>query len=151
MAVTTRQRLERARRLLTVQEQMRGIAERDLAATRRDLARVEADRAAMLTTLAGETMRAADMDLTARVISNGIPHQALPLTATLCLAVTARLAGSVVHDVIGDVPERGLRVGMPSGILTADAAVEASATGWSVTRGSFFRTARPLMKGHVFA
>lgn len=103
------------------------------------------------TTLAGETMRAADMDLTARVISNGIPHQALPLTATLCLAVTARLAGSVVHDVIGDVPERGLRVGMPSGILTADAAVEASATGWSVTRGSFFRTARPLMKGHVFA
>ena len=39
------------------------------------------------------------MDLTARVISNGVPHQALPLTATLCLAVAARLEGSVVQAV----------------------------------------------------
>ena len=46
----------------------------------------------------GAAIRAADVDLTARVISNGVPHQALPLTATLCLAVAARIEGSLVHE-----------------------------------------------------
>ncbi|NEJ40772.1 2-methylaconitate cis-trans isomerase PrpF family protein, partial [Rhizobium ruizarguesonis] len=32
--------------------------------------------------LSGAAIRAGDVDLTARVISNGVPHQALPLTAT---------------------------------------------------------------------
>jgi hypothetical protein len=89
MAVTTRQRLERARRLLTVQEQMRGIAERDLAATRRDLARVEADRAAMLTTLAGETMHGLFLDAAARRL------RALAGEATQLDATAARQAGAV--------------------------------------------------------
>lgn len=81
MAVTTRQRLERARRLLTVQEQMRGMAERDLAATRRDLARVEADRAAMLMTLAGETMHGLFLDAAARRL-RALAGEATQLDAT---------------------------------------------------------------------
>ncbi|MCJ2083904.1 hypothetical protein [Methylobacterium sp. J-090] len=89
MAVTTRQRLERARRLLTVQEQMRGIAERDLAATRRELARVEADRAAMLTTLAGETMHGLFLDAAARRL-RGLAGEATQLDAT-----AAQQAGAV--------------------------------------------------------
>ncbi len=48
--------------------------------------------------LSGAAIRAEEVDLTARVISNGVPHQALPLTATLCLAVAARLEGSLVHE-----------------------------------------------------
>ena len=46
-------RLERAERLVRVQEQMRRIAERDLAATRAEAAALEADRAALLGALAG--------------------------------------------------------------------------------------------------
>lgn len=99
--------------------------------------------------LSGETIRGADVDLTARVISNGVPHQALPLTATLCLAVAARLEGSLVHEAARPT-EAALRVGMPSGILTADAAVIREADGWRAERGAFFRTARPLMRGAVF-
>ncbi|MEE7450040.1 PrpF family protein [Methylobacterium radiotolerans] len=99
--------------------------------------------------LSGETIRGADVDLTARVISNGVPHQALPLTATLCLAVAARLEGSLVHEAARPT-EAALRVGMPSGILTADAAVIREAHGWRAERGAFFRTARPLMRGAVF-
>ncbi|MBN4097197.1 PrpF domain-containing protein [Methylobacterium sp. OT2] len=99
--------------------------------------------------LSGATIRAAETDLTARVISNGVPHQALPLTATLCLAVAARLEGSLVHEAARPT-EAVLRVGMPSGILTADAAVTRGADGWQAERGAFFRTARPLMRGAVF-
>ncbi|MGT2486780.1 PrpF domain-containing protein [Methylobacterium oryzae CBMB20] len=47
-------------------------------------------------------------------------------------------------------PKRPWRVGMPSGILTADAAVIREADGWRAERGAFFRTARPLMRGAVF-
>ncbi|MCJ2117965.1 PrpF family protein [Methylobacterium sp. J-001] len=100
--------------------------------------------------LSGTAIRAADVDLTARVISNGAPHQALPLTATLCLAVAARIAGSLVHEAARATGDAALRVGMPSGILTADAAVTRDGDGWRAERGSFFRTARPLMRGAVY-
>lgn len=99
--------------------------------------------------LSGEAVPADDVDLTARVISNGVPHQALPLTATLCLAVAARLEGSLVHEAARPT-DAALRVGMPSGILTADATVIRDGDGWRAERGSFFRTARPLMRGEVF-
>lgn len=99
--------------------------------------------------LSGETIRAAGIDLTARVISNGVPHQALPLTATLCLAVAARIEGSLVHEAARPT-DAALRVGMPSGILTADATVTRDGERWRAERGSFFRTARPLMRGEVF-
>jgi 2-methylaconitate isomerase len=101
-------------------------------------------------TLSGETVPEEAVDLTARVISNGIPHQALPLTATLCLAVAARLSGSLVHEVARPAGGGALRVGMPSGVLTADAAVIREGDAWRAERGSFFRTARPLMRGEVF-
>jgi 2-methylaconitate isomerase len=99
--------------------------------------------------LSGATVRAGAVDLTARVISNGVPHQALPLTATLCLAVAARIEGSVVHEVARP-SGAALRVGMPSGILTADAVVTRAGGAWQAERGSFFRTARPLMRGAVY-
>ena len=101
-------------------------------------------------TLSGERIGADAIDLTARVISNGVPHQALPLTATLCLAVAARLPGSVVAEVARATADT-LRVGMPSGVLTADAEVIRDGDGFRATRGSFFRTARPLMRGVVYA
>ena len=101
-------------------------------------------------TLSGGRVAAEAVDLTARVISNGVPHQALPLTATLCLAVAARLPGSVVAEVARPAGD-SLRVGMPSGVLTADADVVRNGDEFRATRGSFFRTARPLMRGVVYA
>jgi 2-methylaconitate cis-trans-isomerase PrpF len=100
-------------------------------------------------TLAGEAVRTEEVDLTARVISNGVPHQALPLTATLCLAVAARIEGSLVHEAARPTGA-ALRVGMPSGTLTADATVTRGRDGWRAERGAFYRTARPLMRGDVF-
>jgi 2-methylaconitate cis-trans-isomerase PrpF len=103
-------------------------------------------------TLTGQPIAGGDVDLTARVISNGQPHRALPLTISLCTAVAGRIAGSVVAAVLSPSapPEGLLRLGMPSGVLAIAAVVENTADGGYLARsGSFYRTARPLFSGMV--
>jgi 2-methylaconitate cis-trans-isomerase PrpF len=101
-------------------------------------------------TTSGEWIRAADMNLTARVISNGQPHQALPLTATLCTTIAARIHGSIVNRVASTTDHGPFNVGMPSGILSADAEITLDDRGPVAKRGSFFRTARRLFKGGLY-
>lgn len=102
-------------------------------------------------TLSGDTVPAADIDLVARVISNGQPHRALPLTVSLCTAVAARITGTVVAQALSAQADAGaLRLGMPSGILTVDADVRQEGGQWVAHAGSFFRTARLLFDGRVW-
>ena len=102
-------------------------------------------------TLTGETIRAGDVDLTARMMSNGQPHRALPLTCTLCLAVAARVEGTVVNEVArkGGNPEAEIRIGMPSGVLTAAASVRKLEGQWHAEQGAFYRTQRRMFEGQV--
>jgi 2-methylaconitate cis-trans-isomerase PrpF len=103
-------------------------------------------------TLSGEALAAARVDLTARMISNGQPHRALPLTASLCLAVAARIEGSVVHEMLrpGTDPQADLRIGMPSGTLAVGASVRREAGTWHAEHGAFYRTQRRLFDGYVY-
>lgn len=102
-------------------------------------------------TLSGETVPAADIDLVARVISNGQPHRALPLTVSLCTAVAARISGTVVAQALSaNAGDGALRLGMPSGVLTVDADVSQDNGEWVAHAGSFFRTARLLFDGRVW-
>jgi 2-methylaconitate isomerase len=103
-------------------------------------------------TLTGEKIAAADVDLTGRIISNGQPHRALPLTASLCMAVAARLEGSIVHALTrksanADAP---IRIAMPSGVLTVAATVRNEGGVWFAEQGAFYRTQRRLFDGHVY-
>jgi 2-methylaconitate cis-trans-isomerase PrpF len=101
--------------------------------------------------LSGEALAATDVDLTARMISNGQPHRALPLTVSLCTAVAARIEGTIVHAATRptDDPEAELRIGMPSGILTVAASVAHKDGEWYTEQGAFFRTQRRMFEGHV--
>jgi 2-methylaconitate cis-trans-isomerase PrpF len=100
--------------------------------------------------LSGETVHAAEVDLVARVISNGQPHRALPLTISLCTAVAARIAGTVVAEALSPAAGSGvLRLGMPSGVLTVGAEVVREGGEWVARAGSFYRTARRLFEGRV--
>jgi 2-methylaconitate cis-trans-isomerase PrpF len=103
-------------------------------------------------TLAGEALRADDVDLTARMLSNGQTHRALPLTASLCLAVAARIEGSVVNRLTRPAPDAQapLRLGMPSGVLTVAATVQHAGGQWVAEQGAFYRTARRLFDGSVY-
>jgi PrpF protein len=104
-------------------------------------------------TLSGESIAAGEVDLTGRVISNGQPHRALPLAASLCMAVAARLEGSVVHGMTRKTNdcEAPIRIAMPSGVLTVAATVKRSAGEWVAEQGAFYRTQRHLFDGHVYA
>ena len=104
-------------------------------------------------TLTGETIVKGDVDLTARFLSNGQPHRALPLTASLCTGVAARIAGTLVAEALapGAAHREAIRIGMPSGILAVGAVVEQTAPGtWIAQRGSFFRTTRRLFDGRIY-
>jgi hypothetical protein len=103
------------------------------------------------TLLTGESVAADAIDVTGRMLSNGQPHRALPLTASLCMAVAARIKGSVVFDATRptDDPESELRIAMPSGILTVAASVKQVNGEWHAEQGAFYRTQRRLFGGYV--
>jgi 2-methylaconitate cis-trans-isomerase PrpF len=102
-------------------------------------------------TLSGEPIDADAIDLVVRMISNGQPHRALPLTGSLCTAVACLLPGSVPAQLVRARRSGAIRLGMPSGVLEVNATVE-HADGVAVAHhGSFYRTSRRLFEGHVYA
>ncbi len=101
--------------------------------------------------LNGESINAEQIDVTARMLSNGQPHRALPITASLCLAVAARLEGSVVHACTRQGSGDGLAIGMPSGILIANALVIKEDGNWFAKLVTLMRTQRRLFDGFVYA
>jgi 2-methylaconitate cis-trans-isomerase PrpF len=85
------------------------------------------------------------------MLSNGQAHRALPLTASLCAAVAARIEGSIVWRATRRDAGARLRLAMPSGVLTVGAQTRRDAGVWHVDSGSFYRTARRLFEGSVYA
>jgi 2-methylaconitate isomerase len=103
-------------------------------------------------TLAGETLGADDADLTVRMVSIGQPHRAVPLTGAMCLAVAARIAGTVVSRIARPLaaPDEPVRIAQPSGLTVVGAAVRREGDRWVAERATVYRTARRLMEGFVY-
>ncbi|MBI4192587.1 MAG: PrpF family protein [Betaproteobacteria bacterium] len=101
--------------------------------------------------LSGNAIKADHVDITGRMLSNGQPHRALPLTCTVCMAVAARIKGSIVHDVTREThnPEGDLRIAMPSGVLTVGATVRLIDGQWHSEQGAVYRTQRRMFEGSV--
>ena len=102
-------------------------------------------------TLSGQVIPATAADLTVRIISNGQPHRALPLTGSLCTAVACGIQGTIPHQYARPGSAGTLRLAMPSGVLTIGAEVVREGKEWRAVRGSFYRTARRLFDGYVYA
>ena len=109
-------------------------------------------------TLSGETIDAAEGDLTARMVSMGNVHRALPLTGVLGFAVAAAIEGTVVARASTAAPTRDanrsarVRLISPSGVISAAAAVRRSGSGggWHAEHASVRRTQRRLFDGFVY-
>ena len=100
------------------------------------------------TALDGVAYAADASDLLARVISMGNCHRAVPLTAAMCLAVSARIPGTVVAECVA-AREGDVRIGQPSGVLPVAASV-AIRDGEPWAEGvTVYRTARRLMEGFI--
>ena len=91
------------------------------------------------------------VDLNVRMISNGQPHRALPLTGSLCVAVACAVPGTLAARHVRRERSGSLRLGMPSGVITVDAEVLAEHGSWRALRGAFYRTTRRLFEGIVYA
>ena len=99
-------------------------------------------------TLSGARLPADAVDLSARVISMGRPHRALPLTAALALAAAARIPGTLAAEAgrpAGGAGRAPVRLGHPSGVAEVAVALAAAAS----PRLTVTRTARRLMEGRV--
>ena len=106
-------------------------------------------------TLGGTEIAVEAIDLVSRVISMGKAHRAYALTGAMCLAVAARLPGTVAHEAAGGLTWAGdVRIGHPSGVLPVAASVTPDPTGIPpgvpiVRSVTVYRTARRLMEGFV--
>jgi 2-methylaconitate cis-trans-isomerase PrpF len=99
--------------------------------------------------LDGGRYGADQVDLLARVISMGNCHRAFALTSAMCLAVAARIDGTVVSECDASRGKGDLRLGHPSGVLPIAAAVGARDGRPYALRVTVYRTARRLMEGFV--
>ena len=98
--------------------------------------------------LKGEIVAADDCDIAARIISMGKTHRAFALTGAMCLAVAARIPGTVVHEAARSA-EGDIRLGHPSGVQTINAVVAETREGPVAEKVIVYRTARRLMEGMV--
>ncbi len=102
-------------------------------------------------TLSGQALPASAMDFNMSMISRRQPHRAVPLTGALCLAVAARIEGSVVHRMARRpaAAEDEIRIGQPSGVTPVGAVVRRTEQGWFAESAVATRTARRLMEGTI--
>jgi 2-methylaconitate cis-trans-isomerase PrpF len=115
------------------------------------VAMVSAPREA--TTFAGATLAPSDMDILVRMISVGQAHRAVPLTGALCLAVAARVEGTIPARCVRGLcaVASAIRIAQPSGLILVDAKVTPAATGGAphAEYAAVYRTARRLFEGRV--
>jgi 2-methylaconitate cis-trans-isomerase PrpF len=143
--------LERMEQIRIATSLMMGIAKSPAEAARKPsipkVAMVAAPRA--MRTLSGDTLDSDAADVLVRMLSIGQPHRAVPLTGAMCLAVAARLEGSVV-DRIARHAGGSIRIAHPSGVTVVDAEVRRADRLWVADHATVYRTARRLMAGRVF-
>jgi 2-methylaconitate isomerase len=103
-------------------------------------------------TLAGEILHPDAADVTVRMMSQEQPHRAVPLTGAMCLAVAARIPGTLVHKVTrksssNDAP---VRIAQPSGLTQVGASIRQENGVYRAEHATVYRTARRLMEGMVY-
>ena len=103
-------------------------------------------------TLSGEALSGESADITVRMISLEQPHRAVPLTGAMCLAVAARIEGSLVHRMARQpkAMDEPVRIAQPSGLTVVGACVCRSGDSWHAEQATVYRTARRLMDGAVY-
>lgn len=97
--------------------------------------------------LDGRSYGPSDYHVSVRLVSMGNVHRAITLTGAMCVAVAARIPGSLIAQhaqAAGDV-----RIGNPSGVLPVEADVADGPDGLVARSATTFRTQRCLMTGFL--
>lgn len=106
---------------------------------------------ARFTALDGRTFEPDSFDIAVRMVSMGKIHRAVMVTGAMCLAAAAAVEGAVPNTLAtGTDGEGRLRIGNPSGVTPAAAAVSKRNGAWHAASTSALRTCRRLMEGFVY-
>ncbi|MCG5252834.1 2-methylaconitate cis-trans isomerase PrpF family protein [Brevibacillus agri] len=97
------------------------------------------------TDLTGTCRKAADMDLSIRMMSMQKPHQALAITGAICTTAAAFLPDTVLSELI-DIKREVLRLAHPGGIIETKAEFVAG----HISAIKVVRTARMILEGYVY-
>lgn len=102
-------------------------------------------------TMGGEMIETADTDLLIRCFSMGSLHKALPGTAAICAAGSAKIDGTIVNQVVDPVAINTgrLRFGHPSGVMEAVSELVRDQSGFHYQQATIYRTARRIMEGRI--
>ena len=91
-----------------------------------------------------------DQDITARMFSMGKTHKAIMGTAGVNIGVAAAIDGTIPNQIKRkESNSLELRVGNPSGVMTAGAVIEIVDGQPYAKSAIMYRTFRPLMRGEV--
>lgn len=101
-------------------------------------------------TVTGSTVRADEIDVTARMMSMQKPHKAYAVSGAICTSVAAALNGTMVADVASTGGLPVVRIGHPSGSLECEVGVVREGDNYRLTRAATSRTARRIMVGTAF-
>ncbi|MBE90275.1 MAG: PrpF family protein [Rhodospirillaceae bacterium] len=105
-----------------------------------------------VTLMSGDTLTASQGSLTARILSSGNCHRALPLTCTMCTSTASRISGTIPNEVATPAksPEEDIIVMHGSGSIDVNVTVYEKNGEWYVDQTSAYRTQRRLFDGQVY-
>jgi 2-methylaconitate isomerase len=84
------------------------------------------------------------------MISAGLPHGAIPLTGAMCLAVAAKIPGTLVNALVPARSDGGsISIAHASGVIDVEALVATKDGEVQAREVVVYRTARRLMEGRV--
>ena len=102
-------------------------------------------------TISGDSVPRSSFDIAVRTISMEQVHRAVPGIGGLCLVAATQIAGSIPQRLAGSGSGCPVRLGTPSGIVTAESDVRHDGQQFIAHSASMYRTARTLMRGEVSA
>jgi 2-methylaconitate cis-trans-isomerase PrpF len=98
----------------------------------------------------GQVIRAQDVDLVGRIMSMGTLHKAYAATGAICTAGAAKIEGTVVSEMLRELPGRQMiRLGHPGGTFPIGAIINRVGNTYEYQKAIIERTARRLMEGYV--
>jgi hypothetical protein len=98
----------------------------------------------------GKRIAVEQIDVVARAISMQNTHRTFPATSSMCTAVAAAIAGTVVQQVCRAASSERLRLGHPAGIIDIGAKVAQRNGVWFAESVTTQRTARRIMDGWIY-
>lgn len=104
------------------------------------------------TTYSHQEIKAADIDLTSRLLFMLKVHKTYPGTGTVCTGAAARIPGSVVWNLIREDAKKraSINIGHPSGVIPVEAEADYVNNVAKLKKAAIYRTARRIMEGYVY-